>query len=260
MNDLSVLGVLDLDWERDRWTAICPTLTRLPGLASYGLLCGARPALLIEMLHQSTLDIVSIEQPPAWQGLPLPDTVVVQFDDATELQFAAEMVGGDHFDALAEFLAMALPTADPGVPAAGPNTAGAPLERYDVSLDQFTTVSTVARSDGTYRQKVHGRWRHWVLRSGAWRHIDRGEGVFLDWARSGESPFSWRPYREDPSTGTLLVKSGHDLPIAQARAAVLCSGFLPIRARQSYTTEFDNVPFSVADRIARSLNHQLQSL
>ncbi|MFF3592147.1 hypothetical protein ACFYYI_34140 [Streptomyces sp. NPDC002387] len=90
-----------------------------------------------------------------------------------------------------------------------------------------------------------------------WYRTGRWEGTYLVLPQ-GSYPFAWRPESEfggGGALGTLVIDRQLHLPPAHSEAAVLCTG-LPPRVT-TRATEYDGVPFTIADQIARSLRRPL---
>lgn len=253
LSDLSMLGVLNLAWETDRWAAIRPCLTQLPGNLALGMLSGSTPVESLERLMSSELQIDIVQNGGNKYGLPIPDVIVVQADNVREFEAAAKDMGARFALCIAELLADSLPRVTKGANAAGPNYPRTPVERYEVIRHDFEAIQRPPIADGTYRQKISGRWTHWLLRDGEWSHTDRPAGILLELERLGINPLEWQPYSSRSTVGSLLLSFGVDLPVAQARAAVLCSGFLPQVGDYGAVSRFDNVSREVASSIALSV-------
>jgi hypothetical protein len=69
----------------------------------------------------------------------------------------------------------------------------------------------------------------------------------------------WRPERtvNGEAIGTVFVDRGAPLPPLQARALTLCSGLVAKFSDLAETARYDNVPRSIADRVAGSIRQRL---
>lgn len=256
LNDLAGMGTLELDWTEDAWSAVRPTITQLPGRFAYGLVCGSQPANLRDRLERTDLEVTEVQSPKTKQGLPLPSTLILEYDDSSALESAALSTDSDFVLCVAVGLSEVLQPVSPGSLAAGPNRAGPPVERFDPHTLRFTP-GMPPHSDGLYRQKARNQWRHWTREGQVWLVADRSEAIAMELNRVGMDFLSWRPYPGDPSAGELFVNSGVDMPIVHTRAAVLCSGLAPRRGPTTGNRIYDNVPRAVAVRIANSLHQKL---
>lgn len=256
LRDLAGMGMLQLDWSKGEWSAVRPTITRLPGRFAYGLVCGSRPATLKDRIEQTDLEVTEVQNPKTEQGLPLPSTLVLEYDDSSVLESAALSADIDFVHCAAVGLAEVLQLVSLGRLAAGPNGAGTPVERFDPHTLRFGPRMS-PYSDGLYRQKASNQWRHWSREGQIWLAADRSEAIVMELNRVGIDFLSWRPYSGDPTAGELFVHSGIDMPIVHTRTAVLCSGLAPRRGPTLGNRIYDNVPRAVAESIANSLRQNL---
>lgn len=256
LNDLAGMGMLQLDWTRDEWSAVRPTITQLPGRFAYGLVFGSQPAALRDGLEKTDLEVAEVESPKTKYGLPLPSALVIEYNNSSELEVAALSIGAGYVFCAAVGLAELLEPVALGSVTAGPNWAGAPVERFNPQMLRFIAAMP-PHSDGLYRQKASNQWRHWTRVGQSWHVADRSEAIAMDLDRAGIGFLSWRPYPGDPAAGDLFVNSGVEMPIAHTRTAVLCSGLAPRRGPTTGNKIYDNVPRAVAVRIANSLRQNL---
>ncbi|MER5352072.1 hypothetical protein ABT093_17300 [Kitasatospora sp. NPDC002551] len=266
VRDLSSLGFLDADFRTDRWSAAPLVLTRLPFSDGLALITGARPAAVRRALDSASADWLELLEIPGEtrQGaVPLPATLMVQYDDAARLGELAARLGAAYVPCAALQLGALLPRAQAEAEAAPPGGAGLDtVERYDLTARRFVPAGSHSE-DGLYR------WRgadHTLLvrllRGGRFTRTERETGIYLELARHNDNAMRWRPETGAGRTrlGRLFVDRNTPLPPLHARAAVLCTGLPPIRGNQGQTLAYDNVPLVLAEALAASLLQDLQIL
>lgn len=256
LNDLEAMGMLQLDWTTDRWSAVRPTITQLPGRFAYGLAFGSQPATFKDKLELTDLEVSEVQSPTTGHGLPMPSTLVLQYNEVIELEVAAVAVGSTYVACAAVALSKLLEPVRLGPAAAGPNWAGAPVERFNPQTLRFAPDMHPG-AEGLYRQKSSNKWRHWTQDAGFWYEGHRNEAIVMELDRADISFLSWRTYPGDPASGELFVMSGVEMPIMHTRTAVLCSGLTPRRGPTTGNKIYDNVSRAVALRIADSLRQDL---
>ncbi|UJP40259.1 hypothetical protein [Cellulomonas palmilytica] len=262
VRDMTTLGHCEVDWQADRWSIAPSALTVLPCSDGQAALVGSRRAALLERLEDSNLWIEHLVQEPSGDDLPMPTAILASYDSYDSLAAEAARIGAAFAGCAAVRLAARLPRIGLGRDAAPPSWSSTTLERFE-GLDHPYFRSAAVRGgellpDGLYRTEVLGRNAYLLLRDGAWHHCGRGEGVYLELARWGETTLR---YRSDavgyPECGSVFVDWGAPLPPLQARALVLCSGKVPRFGQAGQTTIYCNVPIKVAHLVADSLMQKL---
>lgn len=259
---LSVLGHAEFDRRTRRFACAPATMTTVSAMPGRFLLCGQRPLGFVEQLRQSAersgLD-VDVAREPAHQFGAGPGTLFIDVDAsdvetfarAAELRFAPDA-------ALA--ISLALPPLT--LELAGEPTA--PDERFphcpvdpDTLQDRWDAERQPGYSDGLWAWRTYRRRRAvYLRRAGQWWHLPLAEhGPYL-LQRPDDAP---ELLRYDPANRILAVDGGAPLPELHARAAVLCSGRLPLP--QPYAPGFRddhyvNVPADVADTIMTTLTEE----
>jgi hypothetical protein len=256
LDDLAGMGMLQLDWMRDEWSAVRPTITQLPGRFAYGIVYGSQPATLKDRLEQTDLEVTEVRSPTTQHGLPMPSTLVLQYDEVRELEAAALAAGSSYVACAAVWLSESLQPVSLGPVAAGPNWAGAPVERFNPKTLRFMPALP-PHAEGLFRQKASNQWRHWTRDATSWNEANRSEAIAIELDRAEIGFLSWRPYPGDPAAGELFVVSGIEMPMTHTRTAVLCSGLAPRRGPTTGNRIYDNVPRDLASRIANSLRQNL---
>jgi hypothetical protein len=264
LRDAVSLAYLDIDWHNRRWCAAPPVLTRLPQARGLAVLTGSRTAALekrIELtMQEAPLEVFRMPSARPVRDIPLPVSLLVQFDNEAELRDWAGELGVTYTSCFALQGAALLPSLTLDVPAAAPEF-GQPLEHYDLDRRAYQWIRR-PQGDGLYRIKQgDGKRVCQVLRDGEWYETGHEEGVYsvLGQQRPDADVLRWLP---DPQpgcelTGALHVDWGYPLPDLHRRVAVLCSGLAPRINENAENLAYDNVPRDVAEKIADSLGQHL---
>ncbi|MFJ1977559.1 MULTISPECIES: hypothetical protein [Streptomyces] len=262
----SALGFIDVDLRADRWSAAPPVLTRLPHADGLALLTGARTARISARVEEAAtewMELITVPHRPEPGEAPLPDTLLLQYEDPRTLPDTAEFLGARYVPCAALGLMEMLPRAVPGLESAPPGGSGAAtLEKYDPRLQRFVPV-TRDDEDGLYRWRGadYARLTR-VRRNGVFHTVDRETGVYLELARHRTGVMRWRPEAGAgrAGVGRLFVDRYAPLPALHERAAVLCSGFPPVVGKHAQTRAYDNVPRALAEALAASLLQNLETM
>ncbi|MGA5521294.1 hypothetical protein [Streptomyces pseudogriseolus] len=266
MRKATALGFIDVDLRADRWSAAPPVLTRLPHADGLALLTGARTARIsarVEAAATECMELITVPHRPEPGEAPLPDTLLLQYEDPRTLPDTAEFLGARYVPCAALGLMEMLPRAVPGPESAPPGGSGAAtLEKYDPRLQRFVPVAR-DDEDGLYRWRGadYARLTR-VRRNGVFHTVDRETGVYLELARHRTGVMRWRPEAGAgrAGIGRLFVDRYAPLPALHERAAVLCSGFPPVVGKHAQTRAYDNVPRALAEALAASLLQNLETM
>jgi hypothetical protein len=264
LRDAVSLAYMDIDWRNRRWCAAPPVLTRLPQARGLAVLTGSRTAAFDARVGQAGKDgllelfRVPSARPP--RDIPLPPSLIVQFDDEAGLASWAAELGVSYTPCFALQGAALLPPLSPGAPTSAPEF-GKPLERYDLERGEYRPVPR-PRDEGLYRLKRRDSKRVCqVLRNGQWYETSHEQGVYLALENRNRAAdvLRWRPEKDcgRERFGTLFVDWGYPLPDLQRRVAVMCCGLAPRINVQAENLAYDNVPHVVAIKIAQSLGQHL---
>jgi hypothetical protein len=228
---LSALAHVEFDRRQGRW-AVAPTvLSTIPHSTGRLLLSGARPSGLMEHLRlvaeREHLDIV-VEAGPIRQTARGPATLLLEGSAADGAAFADG--AGIGFQPAAHLAIASLLPAGQMELLAEPAT---PDPRFPHCL--IDPVNLSERWDLDAPEGAEGLW--------AWATFSRPSARFLrrdgQWWYVPES--AWAPYllvrpadseplcRYEPAHSLLVVDGAAPLPALHGRAAVLCSGTLPLR-------------------------------
>ncbi|MGW0771662.1 hypothetical protein [Streptomyces sp. NPDC002676] len=278
LSRIEALGAVTIDWRGGQWHTNPCEVTDLPGNTQTAVLTGARPA---SRGFYEKKGAVAMPQQPEQTGIPLPVALWLQYTERSHLHEFAAAVTAEVVPCAAESAARSLRAF-----ALGPETASpardSPAEILDPSTGQFRPVDLIGRKPvpGLYKYKQFGRRERYALlreppRQTApalhapvpppewtWHSVDRRAGIHYA-LRPSALPLRWKADHPVPgpigrnALGRLTADRRAPLPLAQERAAVLCTGLASLRTAD--TEHYDGVPLFVADRIARTLQRRLES-
>ncbi|MEU4256701.1 hypothetical protein AB0B42_05705 [Streptomyces fradiae] len=264
LRDAVSLAYMDIDWRHRRWCAAPPVLTRLPQARGLAVLTGTRTAAFDARVAQAAEDgllelfRVPSDRPPT--DIPLPPSLIVQFNDEAGLASWAAELGVSYTPCFALQGAALLPPLGLGALTSAPEF-GKPLEQYDLERREYRLVPR-SQGDGLYRLKRRDSKRVCqVLRDGQWYETAHEQGVYLvlETRSRAADVLRWRPEKDSGRErfGTLFVDWGYPLPDLHRRVAVMCCGLAPRVNVQAENFAYDNVPYAVAVKIAQSLGQYL---
>jgi hypothetical protein len=264
LRDAVSLAYMDIDWRNRRWCAAPPVLTRLPQARGLAVLTGSRTAAfdtrVAQAAQEGLLEVFRVpsERPP--RDIPLPDSLIVQFDDEAGLASWAAELGVCYTPCFALQGAALLPPLRPGEPTSKPES-GKPLEHYDLERGEYRSVPR-PQGEGLYRLKRRDSKRVCqILRDGQWYETSHEQGVYLALETKSRAAdvMRWRPEKDcgRERFGTLFVDWGYPLPDLHRRVAVMCCGLAPRINAPAENLAYDNVPYAVAVKIAQSLGQHL---
>ncbi|MGW0141053.1 hypothetical protein [Streptomyces calvus] len=253
---LQRLGIADIDWQADRWKSRPCVLTSLPSNLKTTLLSGARPVIAEEYISRGA--VVHREVSLDWQ-MPHPSTVWWHLSGSAERDELATSLGIRSEPCAADRLADTLAVLKLGATTAPPT--GRVADWFNPDSLSFERIEVGAQPrNGLYKGHIDGnRTRYAIFNGHDWYRSDRWEGAYYVLSPNSH-PLVWRSesrYRTSSSLGTLVVGRRMHLPAAHAEAAILCTGLPPRLTGQA--TEYDGVPFRVAEKIARSLRRKLET-
>ncbi|MFM9689870.1 hypothetical protein [Streptomyces galilaeus] len=264
VRDVSALGHLDVDWRRGQWSAATPVLTRLPFSDGLALIAGRRTAAFdraVDAAAGEWAEIIRVENETADGDIPVPDSLLFQYDTFEDLPEAAVMLECAFTPCAALQAFSLLPELSEGSLAAPPAPGNAhTVERYNPAQRQYEPAESY-NQDGLYRWRGADWSRLVQVRRGAeWRSTEHETGVYLELARLGAGATWWQPEPGSGRSGVgrLAVAWGAPLPPLHARAAVLCTGLQPRFDQLAETVQYDNVPYAAAEQLARSLQQTLE--
>ena len=278
--DLAALGHIEVAWgETIHWCAADPILTMLPRSGGRAFLTGARTRHLyrpgrrvretgqnargVERREAATGRLVEEcerlglwpDEIPASSG---PVTVLIASAGHDDVERLARELGITCTYSVAEQIAALLPPLEAYMAQfeAGDLPRGFEAERFDAQAIGWLPTSSFDER-GLYRCRTYAGHVHALLdATWRWRRVEREFGIYevLRWEERPVLSYSEASFE-------LRVPAEAGLPALHARAATLCSGRLPRRARDSGTGSlsltFANVPWDLAERIASSLGQRL---
>ncbi|MBX9472294.1 hypothetical protein [Microcella sp.] len=262
LRDASALGHCEVDWKHGKWSVAPPVITRLPLADGLAVLVGARRQRLLRAIDEEGVYAEQARRLGSSRDIPPPCTILMPYERTRDLEEYAAALGAVYSGCAAAAIAALLGTTAPAKPTAPP-AYDSPFEHLSSFSPQTWAPTLPSRpnpSEGLHREQVNGRWQHLLRREGGWYATDLSRGVFAELARRGETVIRWRPDGDHRTrTGTVIVDWGASLPPLQARALVLCSGFVPRFGSAAETSLYDNVPREIAARVASSLGQTLQT-
>lgn len=266
ISHVSALAHLDVDWRRGVWSAAPPVLTRLPFSDGLALITGRRTASgerTVDAAVEEWAVILRAENEVADGDIPLPDSLLVQYDDPEDLPKLASSLGFTFTPCAAQQTFALLPDIKPGSAAARPAPGNThTIQRFDLATRYYQPADSY-NEDGLYRWRGADWSRLIQVRRGTqWLSTEHEYGVYLELARHGQHVLQWRQEAKTgrERVGTLYVERGAPLPPLHARAAVLCTGLHTHFDHVAEITGYDNVSRTAAERLAQSLQQDLKIL
>jgi hypothetical protein len=260
LRDMSTLGHVEADWANGRWAVTPAAAALLPASGGTSVLIGVRRLGLLDQLNESDIAVEVVDQKrQGTNRLAMPDTVYLQADDPGDMVAELQSLGIGYVGRAAERVASQLP----GIALdarAGPPSWSADTARLTVTAENGITFEDASPDrNGLYRWKVDNRLRYAYRMGNDWYQTDYATGIFWALAERAEPVMRWRHERtvDGEAIGTVFVDHGAPLPPLQARALVLCSGLVAKFNDLAETARYDNVPRSVAERVARSIRQRL---
>jgi hypothetical protein len=257
MQALLMLGHLEMDWSARGWAAAPPVLTLLPSAGARALLTGSRTRALVRALEQEALDDAAIDAITArYPQEAAPDAFFIGASDERDIERLAAELGVAYEFSVSERLSQLLPSLDSylacATEASPPRGYG--IDRYNHITLRFSEAETDHEA-GLYRYDVYGRPQFRLRSSEELRAVDMSIGIYAELRQRGTNCLE---YDRAEINGTLSVPVNAPLPVLHSRAAALCSGLMPSLDRSRWRLRYMNVPRPVAQRIARTLDQQLQ--
>lgn len=251
---LTTLGHIEVDWEAGIWAVSAPVLTLLPSAGAHALLTGGRTRALNDRLVPAVWEEASDVYLVEYSQRGAPTALLVAGEDESAIEALAERLDVPYEFSVSDRLSRLLPALDSylALSRSTPVVAGYGVTRFDVVNLEWASVEA-DRDPAFYRYDVVGRPAFRLLdNDGSFYDLDMAMGIYAALSRWGENVVR---YHADSINGMLVVPVGAPLPTLQARTAALCSGLAP--SREGRTLAYWNVPGTVAERIARSLDQTL---
>lgn len=255
---LSQLGHAEFDWRAGTFATAPAVLTTIPGVPGRLLLCGARPAGMLDELSrvadERELDVIVGEEPSHQFGQG-PSTVLIEADPADAPAFANAAQLAWRPAAHRQLTGLLAPVT--------PGSVGEP-EEPDVRFPHAPVDPDTlqVRWDWEWDDGRDGLWRYRTFTDPRAAYLRAG-GRCLRLAAVEYGPYVVeRPESADPAVryehaGRILIVDGlAPLPDLHARAACLCSGRMPLRQHftaEAFEDHYVNVDEDTAARIMTSL-------
>lgn len=268
LHELELCGHVEVDWVRTgRWSINPPVLSQIEGAGGNAVLIGARSRSTIAALAR--LD--AVEKFAAFtqvqQGVASPTAVFVAATSVESLGAAASAIGATAKTTVRLEYKDALLTLDDAIAAGADEytASGIQARRLNVSTFRFEPceIRFGTWRPGCYEQMSYGLRRYlYVDDDGALHNLERWLAVHAEINRSRRRgvnvavPLSWAPKSE-----SLFCDARAQLPIMWARAAVMCSGLLPIRhvaPDGHHVDEYRGVLASTYNTIRKTLGYPSQ--
>lgn len=221
---LAALGHVEFAFYDDlRWAVCPPVLAWLPRLEEpAAVLCGARTDFLLDRLSEQAPKVgLEIEEhaQPRREG---PQALYIASPNREAVEELARSCGLSTRANAAGLLAGCLPALAGYERLAReiPGPSGYEIEVFDPASLQWSETTNNS-GDGLYRYKYY-RPEYRLKTGGRDLKVTREAGVYLLLERERRRVLRYNPARQE-----LLVPARAPLPELHARAATLCSGFLP---------------------------------
>lgn len=266
--NLAALGFVEMVWKpHSRWAIAPPTVTMIPASGGRALLTGARTRQLCWLSADRSKDPVG-RLPEVIDDLNLyadykqranaPTAILIATNRPEDAEQLAGECGIGFSYSVSQQLSEMLPDLSLylGLWKSQSIPQGFPVERFDTSTFQWVESNEAATSAPglfrsiTWREHVHTL----VLPTGIPLRASRQVAIYelLRW--EGIQAISYDSERLE-----LWVPQAARLPLPHERAAVLCSGVLPVFKKRNNIKglTYLNVTARVAIRIARSLAQEI---
>ena len=265
---LSALGHIEIAWTQQRWAVAPPVITMLPRSGGRALMTGGRTRALYEPPHPGSdepgtgmlADIAEelglwVDDWPSRDG---PTSVVINCASHADAERLASRLGIRFTYSVSQALAYLLPPLEKylRIAPAGELPRGFDAEVFDPVGCWWSWADSTAEP-GLYRCRTWGA-NVYALKTPlqSWKRVQPEVGIYAVYAwQSGDL----QPMTYDRATGELSMKANAAPPLLHSRAAVLCSGRLPMRPEIAGRRHivYLNVAPEVARRIASSLGQNL---
>ena len=261
IKDVSALGHLDVDRQQGAWSVAPPVITRLPFSDGLALITGSRTSTWHRRLNEAGAEWLQVDEVANQHdvdAMPVPASIVVQYDDPVDLSSTAERLACSFTPCAALQYFGLLPEIGLGPEEAAP-VSPTTMERYDHPRGEYLPAQSYSQ-DGLYRWRAPDWSRTLRLRrQSRWHTVDHEVGVYLELERLGQTVLRWLPEegvgRE--KVGRLCASATAPMPAIHARAATLCTGLRPLRDQPNGTVFYDNVPYAAACKVAKTLHQKL---
>ncbi len=267
LHELALSGHVEVDWvDSGRWWVAPTVLSFVEGSGGNAVLLGARSPETMSVLKRldAAGDIRALTV--VLQGDRSPTAIFVGVSSITELAAAGRAIGAtakttvrlEYKDALVSLeTAVAAGVSEytsSGIQAKRLNPASLRFEPCEVRFGHW--------APGCYEQMSYGLRRYlYVDDQGGLHNVDRWIAVHAEINRAmGSSGGAPNPLSWSPESLSLYCDARAQLPTMWARAAVMCTGLLPIRhvdgADGHYVDEYRGVLGATYNRIRLTLGYR----
>jgi hypothetical protein len=269
LHELELSGHIEVDWVHSgHWWVAPPVLGFVEGAGGNAVLLGARSPKTMSLLNrlQEVGDIRALTLVP--QGPASPTAVFVGVSSIAALAAAGRAIGAEPKTTVRLEYKDALVPLEAAV-AAGTSeytSSGIQAKRLNVATLRFEPceVRFGKWMPGCYEQMSYGLRRYlYVDDEGGLHNVDRWIAVHAEINRAkgqvigAPNPLSW-----SLESQSLFCDARAQLPTMWARAAVMCTGLLPIRHVDSadghYVDEYRGVLGTTYNRIRLTLGYETQ--
>ena len=269
LHELELSGHVEVDWvDSGRWWVAPTVLSFVEGSGGNAVLLGARSPETTSVLKrlEAAGEIRALTFVP--QGDRSPTAIFVGVSSTAELAAAGRAIGAtakttvrlEYKDALVPLgLAVAAGVSEytsSGIQAKRLNVASLRFEPCEVRFGHW--------APGCYEQMSYGMRRYlFVDDQGVFHNVDRWIAVHAEIQRAmGSSSGAPNPLSWSLESQSLFCDARAQLPTMWARAAVMCTGLLPIRhvdrADGHYVDEYRGVLGTTYNRIRLTLGYKTQ--
>ena len=269
LHELELSGHVEVDWvDRGRWWVAPTVLSFVEGSGGNAVLLGARSPETMSVLKRldATGDIQALTVVP--QGDRSPAAIFVGVSSTAELAAAGRAIDATAKTTVRLEYKDALVSLETAVAAGASEytSSGIQAKRLNVTSLRFEPceVRFGHWAPGCYEQMSYGMRRYlYVDDQGVLHNVERWIAVHAEINRAKDlysgvpNPLSW-----SPKSQSLFCDARAQLPTMWARAAVMCTGLLPIRhvdsADRHYVDEYRGVLGTTYNRIRQTLGYGTQ--
>jgi hypothetical protein len=269
LHEFELCGHVEVDWVHSgRWWITPPVLSFVEGSGGNAVLLGARSHETIAALERleasGDIDALTFVS----QGPSSPTAVFVGTTSVAALTAASLAIGASAKTTVRlEYKDALVPLEQALVGAVNEYTSsGIQARRLNVVTLRFEPCEVRFGSwpPGGYEQMSYGLRRYlYVDNQGLLHNVDRWVAVHAEINRARGSvggvmnPVSWSPASE-----SLFCDARAQLPIMWARAAIMCTGLLPVRHVDAvdghFVDEYRGVIGTTYNRIRQTLGYEIQ--
>lgn len=269
LHELELSGHVEVDWvDSGRWWVAPTVLSFVEGSGGNAVLLGARSPETTSVLERLDVagDIRALT--PVQQGDWSPTAIFVAVSSTTELAAAGRAIGAEAKTTVRLEYKDALVSLESAVAAGASEYTPSGIQAKRLSVESLRFEPCEVRfgqwAPGCYEQMSFGMRRYlYVDEQGGLHNVDRWIAVHAEInrairsSRAAPNPLAWSQENQ-----SLFCDARAQLPTMWARAAVMCTGLLPIRhvdaADGHYVDEYRGVLGTTYNRIRMTLGYETQ--